>query len=366
MNDVAELKQFVEVHARAHGIADDAYRQVIDGVRTDTGDGPDSWVGRWQAGGDRLASAGDDLGASAFYNLARFPYVDGPARAEALARCVASFDRARRAQPGIERLDVPVGGATVGCWATGLSAARPLLLIMGGIVSVKEQWAPALRRIGALGMAGVVTEMPGVGQNPLRYGPQSWQMISALLDALRGRADVAQTYALTLSFSGHLALRCALEDPRIRGIVTAGAPVHSFFHDSGERQRVPRITMDTLAHIAGVKREELDDLLPAMALSAEQLAALRVPVAYVMSSRDEIIPAADVEFLRRHVADLDVLTNDDVHGSPAHLPETQLWTILSVLRMYGRRSPQRTAMTGLLHAMRARRRVQHLLTRGRR
>jgi esterase FrsA len=366
--DVAELKQFVELHARAHGIAPKVYREVLEGVRTDAGDGPDSWVGRWRVGGDRLAAAGNHAGAAAFYNMARFPCVDGPARAEALARCVASFERSLQDRDGIERLDVQVDGGTIGCWTAGLSTSRqlPLLLVMGGIVSLKEQWAPALRRIGALGMAGIVTEMPGVGENPLRYGPDSWRMLPAVLDAVRDRADVDHTYAMTMSFSGHLALRCALDDSRIRGIVTAGAPIHHFFTDPVWRPRVPRITMDTLAHLTGCTPAALDDLLPTMALSGEHLTGVDVPVAYVVSNRDEIIPASDVDFLRRHVRQVRLLTNDDVHGSPNHLPETQLWIILSILRMRGRGSPQRTALTGLMHAARARRRVEHLLPGNRR
>ncbi|WP_067456402.1 alpha/beta fold hydrolase [Actinomadura macra] len=358
MNDVAELKRFVLVHARAQGIPGREHQAILRRVESDDGNEPGSWVRAWVEAGEALERRGRFLDACRRYNMARFPYVDGPARQDALDRCLTAFDRWRDGN-GIERLDVDLDGAQVRCWTTGLDERdpRPLLLVMGGIVSVKEQWAPVLAQARRLGLAGVVAEMPGVGENTARYGPQSRRLLPRILDAVAGRADVGNTYAVTLSFSGHLALGCAADDPRIRGIITVGAPVSGFFTDATWQRQVPRITVDTLAHISGVSPDGVHAHLRDMALDGDRLAALDIPVHYMASRRDEIIPGSETELLRQHVRDLRLIENDDVHGSPRHFVETRLWIVRSLLELGGTHRPHRAALGALLRAQRARTRL---------
>jgi esterase FrsA len=351
VNSVQELKQYVAVHAEGQQLP--GYDRLLDRISTD-GEGPGSWTGEWCAEGDRLARRGRHLEASRYYLMARFPYVDGAARQEADEKSRTAFEQ-WSAGRDIHRLDVDIDGRQVGCWQMGLTAAgrRPLLVVMGGFLTVKEQWAPALPVFARLGMAAIVTEMPGVGENEVRYDGDSWRFLSGLLDAVADRADVARTYALALSFSGHLALRCAMDDARIRGVITVGAPISEFFTDAAWQKELPGITVDTLTHLTGVDVAELRD----RALPAERLAALDIPVAYVASRRDEIIPAGDLKMLREHVRDLRVLEHDDVHGSPTHVTENKLWLTLSLLRMQGVRD-MRTVVVGLMwNAARARSRL---------
>ncbi|MEU4245475.1 alpha/beta hydrolase [Actinoplanes sp. NPDC026619] len=359
MNDIGELRQFIGVHARAQAIAPRRCAEVLGRIRTDEEGAPDSWAACWSREAAASSRARRHLEASRLFNIARFPYVDGPARREALESCISSFETWRRDHPAIERLDVTLPSGRVRCWTIGLDRVprRPLLLAIGGIVSIKEQWAPALLQIARLGMAGVVAEMPGVGENTIPYGPESWRMIGGILDAVADRASVTQTYAMALSFSGHLALRAATEDTRIRGIVTAGAPVHDFFTDTDWQRRVPRVTTDTMAHLAGVEPGRLGTEISGWALSPARLAALDIPVSYVVSRRDEIIPPADARLLRDHVRRTDHVENDDVHGSPGHLPETRLWMVESILRMRGTHRVQRAALGSLGRLIRARRRL---------
>jgi hypothetical protein len=218
---------------------------------------------------------------------------------------------------------------------------------MGGIVTVKEQWAPVLAGIRRLGMAGLVTEMPGTGENTLRYGPQSWRMLSGLLDAANDQADVSQTYAIALSFSGHMALRCAVDDPRIRCIVTMGAPIAGFFTDTTWQRQLPKVTVETLAHMIGITPGEVVGGMGDWALTPKQLAALDISVSYVASKRDEIIPAGDIRLLREHVRHLRLVENDDVHGSPNHQANSRLWMIDALLRARGGHKLQ-NATFGLL------------------
>ncbi|MEU8516729.1 alpha/beta hydrolase [Kitasatospora sp. NPDC048722] len=347
MNDIAELKNFVVAHTRSQGLPPEHYDPLLDRVRHDGNGGPGSWVHEWSTDAARLEADGKLLEACVHYNMARFPYVDGSARREALSRCTDAFDRWRADFPAVQRLDVELPEGRIRCWSAGLDAAdpKPLLVMTGGIVSVKEQWAPVLLQLGALGFAGVVTEMPGVGENTLPYRADSWRMLPAVLDAVGDRADTSRTYALALSFSGHGALRAALHDSRIRGVVGAGAPVHDFFTDTAWQRTVPRVTTDTLAHLIGTKPDEVYEVIRDWALTPGELGALRIPVAHVTSLRDEIIPPADARLLREHVRGVRLLAHDDVHGSPGHFAQTRLWTLLSVLRMRGGLGDQRVALT---------------------
>ncbi|MDH6118811.1 esterase FrsA [Kitasatospora sp. GAS204A] len=353
MNDVRELKHFAQTHARAQRIAH--CERILAGISTDEDGRPGSWSTEWTRHGDALRERGRPLAALRHYNMARFPYVDGPARALAHRRSLESF-AGWAAGRSLERLEVALPGGRVACWASGLSAERPrpLVLLCGGIVSGKEQWAPALGALDRFGMAGVVLELPGVGENPLRFDGDSWQLLPRIIDAVADRAEVDTVYTVTLSFSGQLALRAAAEDKRIRGVVTAGAPVKAFFTDADWLARLPRITADTLAHLTGARVDELPELLAPWALEPALIADLDIPIAYSASRRDEIIPAADVRLLRDHARRLRLVEHDDVHGAPRHVAETRLWALLSVLRMHGVRGPRTAALGAVLRLLSAR------------
>lgn len=348
LNDVAELKRFIVVHAKVQGLRAAEYQPLLNRITNDTDGAPGSWAVVWREAGEALEARGDLLGANRRYVLARFPFVDGPSRALAQERYVRAFARWSAAQHDLEPVKVhvvtPTGEHTVPCWATGLSATRPrpLVLICGGIVSVKEQWAPTLRLANKLGLAAVVLEMPGVGENTMPYDADSWRLLPAVLDTVADRADTNHTTALALSFSGHLALRCAVEDPRITGVITAGAPVGGFF--TGDWWRgLPRVTADTLTHLARRPPGELAEL----ALTGGQLDTLDIPVHYLASLRDEVVPREDLAMLRAHVARLRVQENDDVHGSPRHVLESRLWVMESLMRLTGRPAVS-TALVGAL------------------
>lgn len=348
-NDVAELKQFVLAHTRGQKVAH--HEDVLARI-SDDADGDGSWTAEWSRSAELLEREGRPLDACRHHTMARFPFVDGPARGRAGDHAVRTFDEWRRGDKDIERLEVDLPGGRVVGWATGMSdgARRPLLIVSGGIVTVKEQWAATLAAVRRLGMAGIVTEMPGVGENTLPYDKDGWRMLSGLLDHVSDRADVADSYALALSFSGHLALRCALEDDRIKAVLTAGAPINGFFTDKDWQENLPRITLDTLAHLMGKKPDAALDELRQWALRPEQLGALAIPVRYVACERDEIIPASDIEMLRQNVRDIEILSHDDVHGAPAYAAQTQLWLIRSLLRIRGGNLPT-SLVIGLLYRL---------------
>ncbi|HEV2639804.1 MAG TPA: alpha/beta hydrolase [Actinocrinis sp.] len=353
-NDVEELKQFAGVHAQAQRISRAQYETVLAHVTHD-GEGPGSWTAEWSNAAREREQHGDPLGASRLFTMARFPYVDGDARHQAWERAVAAFDRWRSEQAAdLRPVDVDVDGGRVRCLMVGAANRdAPFVIVMGGIVSTKEQWAPVLLRLSRLGMAGVVTEMPGTGANTMPYQQDSWRMFPAILDAVGDRAGQGPRYAMAMSFSGHLALRSALEEPRIQAVLTVGAPISSVFADPAWQLQLPRLTGDTLAHLTGVTRAELGDRLRGWALTPEQLAGLEIPVSYVASKRDEIIPAGDIELLRRTVRNLSLLENDDVHGSPNYNKVIGPWLVRELLRVNRSDGLRRAVLSSVIPLLRA-------------
>lgn len=335
MHDLGELKQYALLHARNQGLSIRATTHVLARVHSDDPGAEDSWARVWSAEGDALAGRGRLLDACRCYALARFPYAD-PAdgdRKRAQHAGVAAFDHWRRARGGVERLELAHPDGTLACWAAGLDRHRPLLIMMGGIVSVKEQWAPLLPKLTRLGYAAVVTELPGMGENSLPYTADSWRLLPWLCDRLSNRARTTDTTLLCLSFSGHLALRSAVEDPRIARILTVGAPVAHFFTDDDWWHRVPALTTTTLRHLTSATDDhELRSLLKEFPLDTAQLGAVRAAVRYVASTRDEIIPPREQSLLREALADIRVKEFDDVHGSPGHAGALRRWLVLNLLR----------------------------------
>ena len=111
-----------------------------------------------------------------------------------------------------------------------------------------------------------------------------------------------------------------------------GAPIHHFFTDQAWWSQVPLTTKRTLAHLLHIEIEDLFPAISHMALSETQLKSLSIPLNYIFSRRDEIIPASEKHFLQQHTPRLNLREFDDVHGSPNHLKEMQLWIPLSILR----------------------------------
>lgn len=334
MDHLGELKEYALLHARNQGMTAKSAARVLARIHSDDPGDEASWARVWSAEGDALAGRGRLLDACRCYALARFPYPSDPDRTRARHAGVAAFDEWRRARRrGIERLELDHPDGTLACWTAGLDKGRPLLVMTGGIVSVKEQWAPLLPKLTRLGYAAVVTEMPGVGENSLRYTSDSWRLLPWLLDRLSDRARTTDTTLLCLSFSGHMALRAAVEDQRIRRVLTVGAPVAHFFTDEDWWGRVPGITVSTLCRLTGAAdTAELRSLLKEFPLDAARLGGVRAAVRYVASARDEIIPPGEQELLRAALPDVRVKVFDDVHGSPDHAGALRRWLVLNLLR----------------------------------
>lgn len=343
MHELAERKELVRLHSGAQGIAPRECAGVLDRI-TDLDDGPTGWSTRWRREGDRLAVAGRHLDAAARFNLARFPFADTEDGRLAHQRCVESFGHWAGAN-GVRRETLPVLGAEVPVWLAESTRNRgKVLVVCGGIVSIKEQWSKFVGVGKRLGLTVVLTELPGVGENPLVYGPDSGKHLTALLDALGGTVAVDSVYLAAMSFGGTVALRCAAQDPRVAGVFSVGPPIRHLFTDPDWWARVPMTTKDTLAVCTGIPDGELFARLGEFALTDDELAAVDAQVTTIVSLRDEIVPPADFRLaarLRRYRG----TAFDDVHGSPAHLTDTALVAMGALADFAGAPAPLRLIAT---------------------
>ncbi|TMN20884.1 alpha/beta fold hydrolase [Lentibacillus cibarius] len=329
-----ELKDLVGLHVQSQNFNAKRIQSVMNRMESEEGDVPGSWVYEWTALGDQYLRDNKKLHAIQCYNFARFPYVNSKERKKAYRKCVNVFEQWIMEQNQvIEKRNIRFGEEKIPVYASGFDRKkRPLLIVIGGIVSIKEQWYKFLLECPRLGFFVVVAECPGVGENPLTYDEQSQHMIGAILNAFADCADVDQTYFVGMSFGGHLGIKYSLQDDRIRGITTVGAPVNHFYTNDRWFENVPDTTKNTLAHLCQVNTDCLFHTIRSFAIDNKEIKRLKIPLHYIFSERDEIIPSSEKQYLKRNVSQLELIEFDDVHGSPHHMGEIQKYIPLSVMR----------------------------------
>jgi esterase FrsA len=329
MTQLNEAKQFVGLHARHMGLPRQLTARVLERIHALDGERPGCWVVEWWNEAEVQAALGDPRMAAKLYNLARFPVADDEWKQAAGAEAARIFRVWLEESNGGERLIARVAGTDVPfLFRRGPRADAPLVVLMGGIVSLKEQWGEFLALGARLGCAIAIADFPGVGENCLAFTRGAAALFGAILDRVGGLSDASRTLVVAPSFGGYLAMLHSLHDRRIQGVVTVGAPIRHFFADANAS--VPAITRAALEHVTGLPSQELRAQLVKLALSQEEIAALSVPVLYVASLRDEIIPQRDWREAAAINDKLRIYAFDDVHGSPHHLRQTRL-LILSAL-----------------------------------
>ncbi|WP_045859458.1 alpha/beta fold hydrolase [Teredinibacter purpureus] len=337
MSYLAELRDLVMLHAHAQNMDIPRCSNILERVRELQSEKEGSWAYEWMSEARGLLGQGNNYDAYQYFNLARFPYPSTPLMHEAHSTCVATFKEwINNAAPDVECCHAPYRGCIIPFYLYPCDKKNaPTLLVMGGIVSLKEQWGQFLLAGKKLGMSVIVAEMPGVGENPLPYDEHSYGYLTALLDAVSAKVNVDYVHTVMMSFSGNLAIGQAPFDQRIRAITSVGAPIQAFFLDLEWWQSVPNTTKYTLAHLCRQEVDSVFSYLSRFAISEEEIANLDIPLYYVRSSRDEIIPSEEGNILKRNARNFYLKEFDDVHGSPDNMAEMQKfvpWTVLNESR----------------------------------
>ena len=204
------------------------------------------WAPYWRETGDmhlRLADAAASAGravtateayqrAAWSYHLGKFLWFEDRAMHEELAR--RTVDAYRKSLPGLdpagERVELPFEDAVVpGILRRPRGVARaPLVLLVPGLDSVKEELFAMEGDFLKRGMATLSVDGPGQGENERRFPIRAdWSgVVTAIIDGLRRREDLdlGRVGLMGISMGGIYGPFAAAKEKRLRALVALAGP----------------------------------------------------------------------------------------------------------------------------------------------
>lgn len=273
----------------------------------------EEWLDAWCANGDahaelaaqaeargRALTAGEAwVRAALSYHFAKFVWMVDPAKHRTAADHAVDAMRSahRLLDPTAERLEVPFeGGAMTANLRRPAGVARPpLVLLLPGLDSTKEEFFQWENVFLARGMATLSLDGPGQGETgyfsvihaDYEVGP------AAVLDHLAGRddLDLGRVGVAGVSLGGYYAPRTAAFEPRIKAACAIGGP-----YDFGERfDELPPITRETFVHHSGAADlDEARELARRLSL-AGVLERVTQPLLVIFGKLDRLIPYQQAE-----------------------------------------------------------------------
>jgi len=273
----------------------------------------EDWLDAWCANGDlhaqlareaeeagRVLSAGEAwVRAALSYHFAKFVWmVDLAKYRDAADRSVAALREAHRLlDPTAERLEVPFeGGTMVGNLRRPAGAiAPPLVLLLPGLDSTKEEFFNWENVFLARGMATLSLDGPGQGEtgyhthirHDYEVGP------TAMLDHLSERSDLDldQVGVVGVSLGGYYAPRTAAFEPRVRAVCAIGG-AHSFGELIADR---PSISRETFMHHSGAQGlDQMQAVADRMTLTGV-LPKVTQPFLVIFGKLDRLVPYEHAE-----------------------------------------------------------------------
>jgi pimeloyl-ACP methyl ester carboxylesterase len=311
----------------ANGIDYNDFRRVTSSLER-----WDDWLDAWTATADghreqaeRARDAGHELSAgeayvraAVSYHFAKFVWVlDVDRNRAATEQAIAALAAAHELlDPTAERIEAPFDGARI---AANLRRPQdverpPLILLIPGLDSTKEEFFHWEQVFLARGMATLSMDGPGQGESgfQLQIRPDYEQPVAAMLDALGRRDDVDldRIGAAGVSMGGYYAPRAAAFEPRIRAVAAVSGP----YDMSANWENLPELTRAALRHHTGASSpEEARDKARRLSLSG---VAERVeqPALIVTGKLDRLIPWQDTKRIADEMPNAEwILYEDGTH-----------------------------------------------------
>jgi esterase FrsA len=192
----------------------------------------------------------------------------------------------------------------------------PVVMHWGGVDGWKEDRNRNSRALHRAGIATFTMDMPGTGENPLRYAePGAERTFSAAIDYLATREDIdgSRLGVWGGSFGGYWAAKLAfVEARRIRAAVNQGGGVHHGFQENWLRPALTRTAsqyllgpaslLDARAYVMGVTTlDALLEIAPTLSLKQQGwLERESAPLLAVNGKKDDQQPIEDVYILLEH------------------------------------------------------------------
>lgn len=207
----------------------------------------DVWVPIWRKAGNRHEGEGDRLErdgdldgarrqyliAKTYYSIARFPGELTASKRSASEDCARAYQKAcAHLDPPMAVVEIPHAGQAIRSHfrapARAESDAVPAVLIMCGADVFKEDRGWAQDYCLEQGMAALVMDAPGTGENPFPWAPESVSAWVAALDWLAARPEVRADAigAFGISRGGYSVMQLAGTVPeKVKAVVaSAGHP----------------------------------------------------------------------------------------------------------------------------------------------
>jgi dienelactone hydrolase len=244
--ETADRVRLAAGHWKPRFVANGIDANDFDRVLAATADWRD-WAPNWKRVGDEHLALADDAEraghavtateayqrAAWCYHLGKFLWFEDRALHDELRlRTVATYAKAMpRTDPPGERVEAPFEGAVIpGILRRPHGAARPpLVLVVPGLDSVKEELFAMENEFLRRGMATLTIDGPGQGENAPRFPIRAdWStVITPLLDHLASRdrgVDLGRVGLMGISMGGIYGPRAAAKEKRLRALVALAGP----------------------------------------------------------------------------------------------------------------------------------------------
>ncbi len=234
----------------------------------------DDWLERWTetaevhvalaetaAAAGRQRSAGEAYAQAAVtYHFSKFVWVIDPERnranTQAAIRCL--YEAHARLDPTAERVEAEMDGGRVVAnlrRPAGAAGPAPLVILIPGLDSTKEEFFCWESVFLARGMATLSLDGPGQGETGVHMNirPDYELAVGVILDAVAGRPglDRERVGAVGVSLGGHYVVRAAAFEPRIRALAGVSGP----YDLAAGWDTMPALTRETVVHHTGASSE---------------------------------------------------------------------------------------------------------------
>ena len=286
------------------------------------------WVPKWRELGRKYENLGDEaeltgnhqdarhqfLLAKTFYAIGRFPSEITDLKKEISADCSRAYQKAsKHLDPALEIVEIVCNDLSIKAHfrVPEQSAPVPAVLIMCGADVFKEDrgWAAELALKN--GLAALVMDAPGTGENQFPWAPESVVAWEAAIDYLMERPEIDQSRvgAFGISRGGYSVLQLAGTAPeKVKAVIAiAGHP----FHNEPSEEEMTEI-LKTRNERAKFRFGQEDGPTWVPKWSAEKEIAMskdwsleslglvekiNMPVLMINGDQDGLVPASNIYFM---------------------------------------------------------------------
>ena len=313
IEDIEELKSAV---ASLEGTTDDLWVPVWLKI----GQRYEKLAEELAVGGDASAAREKFLLAKTYYSIARFPRPLTPLKEQANQACIRAYLKSCEfLDPPLEVVGVECAGKTITSHfraPTGADAANPApaVLIMCGGDMFKEDRGWAGEMALEHGLATLVMDGPGTGENPFPYEPESVVAWKAAVDYLAARpeVDAGRIGAFGISRGGHSVMLLAGSYPeKVRAAVASAGHHFGYRMTQAEMENYVANRNRRASYIFGAPGdgpsfpettiEKEEELFERWSLSELDLVEKIVcPVLMINGKQDHLAPIGNIYYMLEH------------------------------------------------------------------